>query len=127
MRVGLASNRLGVKFRGFDPAPPTSCPTCGSPAPYPMWLTQIAAKATAQSACLNVVGHTSATGPEPLNERLSVLRAESVKSRLERESPQLKGRVIASGVGSRSRLVGTGTDDMRDALDRRVEFKPVPC
>ena len=50
-----------------------------------------------------------------------------MKSRLERESPQLKGRVIASGVGSKEQLVGTGTDDMRDALDRRVEFKPVPC
>ena len=56
-----------------------------------------------------------------------MLRAENVKNRLERESPKLKGRVIASGVGSREKLVGTGTDDVRDALDRRVEFKVVPC
>jgi len=35
--------------------------------------------------------------------------------------------VIASGVGSREKLVGIGTDDLRDALDRRVEFRPVPC
>ncbi len=126
VRVGLASNRLGVKFL-FRPGSTDFVSDPRLSAPYPIWLTQIAAKATAQSACLNVVGHTSATGPEPLNERLSVLRAENVKNRLERESPQLKGRVIASGVGSREQLVGTGTDDMRDALDRRVEFKPVPC
>ncbi len=90
-------------------------------------MSQIARRAGARSACLQVVGHTSPTGPEPLNERLSVLRAEYVKNRLEREAPQLKGRVIASGVGSREKLVGTGTDDVRDALDRRVEFKVVPC
>ena len=92
-----------------------------------MWMSQIAQRAAAQAACLQVVGHTSPTGPEPLNERLSVLRAENVKNRLERESLKLKGRVIASGVGSREKLVGTGTDDVRDALDRRVEFKVVPC
>ena len=62
-----------------------------------------------------------------MNERLSVLRAENVKIRLERESAQLRGRVIASGVGSREWLVGSATDDQRDALDRRVEFKVVPC
>ena len=126
VRVGLTSNRLGVKFL-FRPGSTDFVSDPRLSAPYPMWLTQIAQKATAQSACLNIVGHTSPTGPEPLNERLSVLRAENVKTRLERESPQLKGRVIASGVGSKEKLVGTGTDDLRDALDRRVEFKTVPC
>lgn len=126
VRVGLATNRLGVKFL-FRPG---STEFIGDPrlsAPYPMWLSQIARQTAAKSACLNIVGHTSPTGPEPLNERLSVLRAENVKNRLEREAPPLKGRIIASGVGSREKLVGTGTDDLRDALDRRVEFRTVPC
>jgi len=126
VRVGLATNRLGVKFL-FRPG---STEFIGDPrlsAPYPMWLSQIAQQTAAKSACLNIVGHTSPTGPEPLNERLSVLRAENVKNRLEREAPPLKGRIIASGVGSREKLVGTGTDDLRDALDRRVEFRTVPC
>lgn len=126
VRVGLASNRLGVKFL-FRPGSTDFVTDPRLSAPYTIWITQIARRSAAQSACLNVVGHTSPTGPEPLNERLSVLRAENVKNRLERESPQLKGRVIASGVGSKEKLVGTGTDDLRDALDRRVEFKPVPC
>ncbi len=126
VRVGLASNRLGVKFL-FRPGSTDFVSDARLNAPYSMWLSQIAQRAGARSACLQVVGHTSPTGPEPLNERLSVLRAENVKNRLEREAPQLKGRVIASGVGSREKLVGTGTDDVRDALDRRVEFKVVPC
>jgi outer membrane protein OmpA-like peptidoglycan-associated protein len=37
----------------------------------------------------------------------------------------LSSRVIANGVGSKENLVGTGTDDARDALDRRVEFKVI--
>ena len=126
VRVGLANNRLGVKFL-FRPGTTEFVTDPRLSAPYPMWMSQIAQRAGAQAACLQVVGHTSPTGPEPLNERLSVLRAENVKNRLERESPQLKGRVIASGVGSREKLVGTGTDDVRDALDRRVEFKVLPC
>jgi outer membrane protein OmpA-like peptidoglycan-associated protein len=126
VRVGLASNRLGVKFL-FRPGSTDFITDPRLSAPYSMWVTQIAKQSAAKSACLNVVGHTSPTGPEPLNERLSVLRAENVKNRLEREAPALKGRVIASGVGSREKLVGTGTDDLRDALDRRVEFRPVPC
>jgi hypothetical protein len=30
-------------------------------------------------------------------------------------------------MGFRENLVGTGTDDARDALDRRVEFKISEC
>jgi hypothetical protein len=30
-------------------------------------------------------------------------------------------------VGSRETIIGTGTDDAKDALDRRVTFKPVRC
>jgi outer membrane protein OmpA-like peptidoglycan-associated protein len=126
VRVGLANNRLGVKFL-FRPGSTDFVNDARLSAPYSMWLSQIARGAGTRSACLQVVGHTSASGPEPLNERLSILRAEQVKTRLEREAPKLKGRVIASGMGSREKLVGTGTDDARDALDRRVEFKVVAC
>ncbi|MEP6609690.1 MAG: OmpA family protein [Burkholderiaceae bacterium] len=126
VRLGLANKRLGVKFL-FRPGSTDFVSDARLSAPYSMWLSQIAHGASAGGTCLQIVGHTSATGPEPLNERLSVLRAENVKNRLERESPQLRGRMIASGVGSREKLVGTGTDDVRDALDRRVEFKVVQC
>ena len=41
--------------------------------------------------------------------------------------PDLSGRLQPVGMGFKKNLVGTGTDDMRDALDRRVEFKVRPC
>ena len=31
------------------------------------------------------------------------------------------------GAGSRENIIGSGTDDQRDALDRRVEFRVTPC
>jgi outer membrane protein OmpA-like peptidoglycan-associated protein len=50
-----------------------------------------------------------------------------VQRLLERDSRALGTRLRAVGVGSREALVGLGTDDARDALDRRVEFRVVDC
>jgi len=41
--------------------------------------------------------------------------------------PEITGRIQAVGMGFRENVIGTGTDDLRDALDRRVEFKVRPC
>ena len=54
-------------------------------------------------------------------------RAAVVKQGLERQNRKLAPRIGAEGVGSREVLVGLGTDDQRDALDRRVEFRAVAC
>jgi len=123
---GLTNKRLGVKFL-FRPGSTDFLADRQVAGQYDMWLEQIA-QGTAQSqGCLEVVGHTSRTGPEPLNERLSLLRAQNIKQSLEGEAPSLKTRTIANGVGSRENLVGTATDDAQDALDRRVEFKVIDC
>jgi outer membrane protein OmpA-like peptidoglycan-associated protein len=55
------------------------------------------------------------------------LRAGTIKQKLEYDAPELRTRTIASGVGSKENLIGTATDDAKDALDRRVEFKVVNC
>lgn len=120
---GLNHDRLAVKllFRpgstGFEESLAT-----GS---YEMWLRQIAARSAALGACLQVTGHTSKTGSPALNDRLSLVRAEFVRDRLQEDAPGLKNRVIADGAGSKANLVGTGADNASDALDRRVEFKPL--
>jgi hypothetical protein len=126
--LGLESKRLGVKFL-FRPGTAAlwSDPKSPPPAPYTMWTQQIASASSLRNSCLEVVGHTSATGPEPLNERLSLLRAEQMKKELERLQPALAKRLLANGVGSREMLVGNGRDDASDALDRRVEFRVVGC
>jgi len=123
---GLANKRLAVKFL-FKPGSTDFWTDRRVTGPYPLWLRRIAEGTAQNQGCLEIVGHTSRTGPEPVNDRLSLLRAESIKTKLERDRPALKPRTIANGVGSKENLVGTGTDDARDALDRRVEFKVVDC
>lgn len=124
---GLDAKRLGVKFL-FRPgtAAPWTDPKAG-PQPLPMWIGEIAARASKRQTCLELGGHTSATGAEPVNERLSLLRAESVRKSLEAVSPALKQRLVSKGYGSTRTLVGNGRDDLSDALDRRVELLVGAC
>ena len=61
------------------------------------------------------------------NERLSRQRAEAVQKMLEKDNRALSSKLSAAGAGSKEALVGLGTDDMRDAIDRRVEFRVVDC
>ena len=123
---GLAKNRLAVKFL-FKPGTTAFIPDKQVSAHYPMWVKEIARHAAQTKSCLEVVGHTSRSGAEPLNQRLSQLRADYIKKRLEGEAPPLAKRITAQGVGSRDNLVGTGKDDMSDALDRRVVFQVTAC
>jgi outer membrane protein OmpA-like peptidoglycan-associated protein len=74
-----------------------------------------------------VSGHSSKTGPEPLNQRLSLMRAQYIKQRIDTAQPALAKRTNAVGKGSSENKIGIGTDDVRDQLDRRVEFKVLDC
>jgi len=122
---GLAHNTLGVKilFRPGSTALATDTQVAGS---YDMWLREIANHSASRNACLQVTGNSSPSGSVALNEQLSVLRAEYVQGRLEADAPGLHGHVIATGAGAKNNLVGTGSDDLSDALDRRVDFKVIP-
>ncbi len=123
---GLAHEHLTVKFL-FRPGSTALWSDAQSREPHSMWLQQIAQHTAQKNACLEIIGHTSRTGPEPLNERLSLRRAEYIKERLEAEAPPLRNRTITGGKGSRENVIGTATDDVRDALDRRVEFNVISC
>ena len=123
---GLKGDRLAVKFL-FKPGSTQFNTDSKVRAPYSAWLEKIAERTAANKGCLEVVGHTSATGLAAINDRLSGLRADYIKDRLEDNERSLRGRIIASGKGSREMIVGTGRDDASDALDRRAEFKVVKC
>jgi len=125
-RLGLETNNLSVKFL-FKPGSTDFLADPKISAAYPMWLRQIARQAAQIDSCVVVTGHTSRTGSEAVNERLSLQRAASVKARLVTEAPPLSKRLREAGVGFRENIVGTGADDASDALDRRVEFKVVGC
>jgi outer membrane protein OmpA-like peptidoglycan-associated protein len=62
-----------------------------------------------------------------LNDRLSLARAERIRQDLVQIEPSLKDRITVQGVGSRDAIVGTGSDDATDLVDRRVDFQVEPC
>jgi outer membrane protein OmpA-like peptidoglycan-associated protein len=123
---GLAAHKLSVRFL-FKPGSTRFLDDQKITGLYPIWLSQIATRTLERGACLEIVGHTSRTGPVGLNERLSVLRAELIKDLLQSAAPGLDNRLIATGVGPREVLIGTGKDDASDAIDRRVDFKVTKC
>lgn len=123
---GIAYNQLGVKFL-FNPGKTEFWTDPKISGPYAMWLRQIAKESTNAKACMNIVGHTSRTGSEQTNDALSMARATYIKQRLTSEATVLDSRTKPSGMGFRENIVGSGTDNVVDALDRRVEFKIVPC
>lgn len=121
---GLQRKRLAVKFL-FRPGSVRLAADNSFSGHYDMWIQQIAARTASRPTCLQITGHTSPTGPAALNDRLSLLRAEYIQSRLETDAAGLKKRLVAAGMGSRENLIGTGRDDASDALDRRVELNPI--
>ena len=124
--LGIAYNELGVKFL-FNPGSTDFWSDARVSGPYPMWLRQIARESTTAKVCMNVVGHTSRTGSEAANDALSLQRANAIRQRLAGEAAALGAKTKTSGMGFRQNIVGSGTDNAVDALDRRVEFKIVPC
>lgn len=126
VEFGIANKSLGVKFL-FNPGSTVFWSDAKVSGPYDLWLRQIARQAASSKVCMDVVGHTSRTGAEPFNDKLSLNRAAYIKQRLDTESKELVSRTKPQGMGFRQNIVGTGSDDVRDALDRRVEFKIVAC
>ena len=125
VEYGLRNNTLGVKIL-FRAGSTTLGNEQQTASPYDMWLRQIATHSAKGSSCLQVTGNSSPSGSAVINEQLSQLRADYVKGRLETNDPGLRGHVIATGVGAKNNMIGTGADDASDALDRRVDFKVLP-
>ncbi|RZI94491.1 MAG: OmpA family protein [Variovorax sp.] len=123
---GIASKQLGMKFL-FSPGTTDFWPDPKVNSAYTMWLRQIARQAAAARVCMDIVGHSSKTGTEDVNDSLSLRRAAYIKQRLTSDSSVLGSRTKPIGVGSRETIVGSGTDDVVDTLDRRVEFRIVEC
>lgn len=123
---GIAQQQLGVKFL-FNPGGTVFWSDARVSGPYPMWLREIARASADAKVCMDIVGHTSRTGSVAFNDTLSVQRARYIRQRLVGESAVLGERTRTSGRGFRENIIGSGTDDAVDALDRRVEFRIVEC
>ena len=123
---GLKLNRLDVKIL-FAPGSTQFWPDPKINSVYPMWLRQIAREIADAKVCMRIVVHTSRTGSEQTDDALSLQRAVSIQQRLAAEAPVLAQRSKADGVGWRENLIGSGSDNIVDALDRRVEFRVEGC
>lgn len=94
---------------------------------YALWLRQIARRVGAAGVCLNIVGHSSRSGNERYNDQLSLQRALAVQKLMQKDFAQVMQKTKAYGKGFRENVIGTGSDDAQDAIDRRVEFRVVDC
>lgn len=96
-------------------------------APYAMWLRQIAAALLASRSCLTLNGHAGPSAVEQYAAELALRRAQAVQRQLETLTPALKNRIRSVAVQPDEPLIGSASDDLRDALDRRVDFTLRAC
>ncbi|WP_166405290.1 OmpA family protein [Desulfonema ishimotonii] len=94
---------------------------------YKIWLERIGVYFKTHRGCLQILGHCSRSGTETYNKELSHERAVGIQARLRPYFPDVLRRSETVGRGFRETIVGTGTDDWRDAIDRRVEFHIIDC
>jgi uncharacterized caspase-like protein len=125
--LGLTRGRLGVRFL-FRPGA-TQFDDAQAGSAYRSWLGLVAQRAQVRGGCLQIAGHTGRgrSGDELASGRLSLLRAQSVKGRIDAIDPAIASRTVAVGKGFQENLSGLGTDDSRDAIDQRVEFQVLDC
>ncbi len=94
---------------------------------YEIWLRQIGKYFGTSKYCLQVIGHCSRSGTERYNKSLSLDRARKIQELLLPYFSLIKKRSEAVGKGFKENIIGSGTDDDFDSLDRRVEFKVIKC
>ena len=126
VREGIAKNQLSIRFLfKVGSTEFVEDPLHGPQ--YPMWLRQLAQNFWNAKDCVEISGHSSRTGSAELNDKLSEYRAEAVMRYMMLTQPRLQSKTKWIGKGFRENIVGTGADNASDAVDRRVEFKTVPC
>ena len=124
--VAIARDALSIKFLfavqqdDFDRRSPLY-------QQYPMWIRQVARGMLASRLCFEIKGHSSRSGTAAYNDALSSARAQRVLRYMTSAQPQLASRVSARGYGFRENIIGSGSDDAGDAIDRRVDFAEVGC
>jgi outer membrane protein OmpA-like peptidoglycan-associated protein len=94
---------------------------------YRIWVRQLGQHIIKSQQCVEVQGHSSKSGNEAYNNRLSLQRAEFIRRQMQLDSNASVNLTKATGRGFQDNLVGSGSDNEQDAIDRRVEFKIVPC
>jgi len=124
--LGVASDNVKIKFM-FNVDTSEFITNQDSRIHYVIWLRQIAKYVADSQVCIRISGHTSHSGSREYSYRLSFRRARRVEDALLLDSPKIAARLSTIGWGFDKNIIGSGTDDDRDMIDRRVELRPVSC
>lgn len=122
----LSQGRLPLKLL-FQPGESRYLADPRVSGPYGMWLRQLAGALLGSTSCLSLIGHAGASAFEQKTADLPLRRAQAVQRQLEALAPALAGRLRSEAATPAEVLIGSASDDWRDALDRRVSFKLRPC
>lgn len=97
-------------------------------AQYNIYMKQIANLVASSRSCkIKIIGHCSKTGAASYNDKLSLQRAAWIQGKMASYALGILSKSQIIGRGFRENIVGTGTDDITDEIDRRVEFKFTDC
>jgi outer membrane protein OmpA-like peptidoglycan-associated protein len=124
--AGMDSGRLSVKLL-FKLSSTDFIEDADLAQQYQLWLKVLAGLIAEKKVCLDVTGHASRSGSPEFNDKLSLNRATRIVSRMQQHNATTSSRLKAYGKGSAEAIVGTGTNDATDAIDRRVEFSTKGC
>jgi outer membrane protein OmpA-like peptidoglycan-associated protein len=95
---------------------------------YEIWLRQISLYFKEHpKTCLLIVGHTSLSGSDNANKKLSLQRAQAIQLKMQQIFQDITELSSTEGKGSEETIVGTSPDDEQNSIDRRVEFKIANC
>mgnify|MGYP000933740131 CR=1 FL=1 len=126
LRHELDNGRLPVRLL-FQPGEARYLSDVRISAPYGMWLRRIAEATLASNSCLTLNGHAGPSAVEQYAAELPLRRAQAVQHQLESIAPALKSRLRSQAAQLEEPAVGSASDDLRDALDRRVDFTLRAC
>lgn len=90
---------------------------------YTRWLKQIGDYFSQTNLCIQIEGHSSRTE----DFQLALTRAQRVEKLIRVNAPALLYKLKAVGKGAKENVVGSSSNDLRNAIDRRVEFIIVDC
>ncbi len=123
----LAQGRLPLKLL-FQPGETRYLAEPRISGPYGIWLRQLAGPLLGSQACLSLIGHAGPSAIEQGAAELPLRRAQTVQQQLVVLAPALAGRLRSEAAApDLPPLIGSASDDWRDALDRRVSFRLRPC
>ncbi len=93
---------------------------------YSFWLHEIVKYFQQNKRCFQIIGHT---GKEETDnpKQLSLQRAKKIQLMMKVNFPMVIERSTLIAKGDKENILGIGTNDMMDILDRRVELNIMNC